>query len=91
MLDNLKKLNIIPLRLDGFSKYIDDVDLSEYDKIICMYESEHKPMVLGKPKLQKSLFEYCDIIDQPKVKSEISLPKCYQKVKNLLSDFEFSD
>ena len=56
-----------------------------------MYESEHKPMVLGKPKLQKSLFEYCDIIDQPKVKSEISLPKCYQKVKNLLNDFEFSD
>ena len=90
-LDNLKKLNIVPLRPNDFSKHIDDVDLYEYDKIICMDEGEHKPMVLGNPSLQKDLFQYWDIIDQPKVKSEISLPKCYQKVKNLLSDFEFSD
>ena len=63
MLDNLKKLNIIPFRLEDFSKHIDDVDLSENDKIICIDESEHKPMVLYNPSLQKYLFEYWGIID----------------------------
>ena len=66
------------------------IKLSEYDRIICMDESEHKPMVLANPSLQNDLFDYWDIIDRPKVKSEISLPKCYQKVKDLLIDSEFS-
>ena len=87
-LDNLKKLNIAPLRPNDFSKHIDDVDLSEYDRIICMDEGEHKPKVLANPSLQNDLFEYWNIIDEPKVKSEISLPKCYQKVDNLLRDID---
>ena len=56
-----------------------------------MDEIEHKPVVLSNPNLQKDLFEYWDIIDEPEAKSKIFLPKCYQKVKNLLSNFEFSD
>ena len=87
-LDNLKKLNIVPLRPNDFSKHIDDVDLFNYDRIICMDEGEHKPMVLANPNLQNDLFEYWNIIDEPKMKSELSLQKCYQKVENLLGDLD---
>ena len=87
-LDNLKKINIVPLRSNDFSKHIDDVDLSEYDRIICMDEVEHKPMVLANSSLQNNLFEYWNIIDEPKMKSELSLQKCYQKVENLLRDLD---
>ena len=87
-LNNLKKLNIVPLRPNDFSKHIDDVDHSKYDRIICMDEVEHRPMVLANPSLQNVLFEYWNIIDESKVKSEISLPKCYQKVESLLRDID---
>ena len=53
-----------------------------------MDEGEHKPMVLANSKLQDDLFEYWDIIDEPKMKSEISLPKCYRKVESLFKDLE---
>ena len=53
-----------------------------------MDEGEHKPMVLANSKLQNDFFEYWDIIDEPKMKSEISLPKCYRKVESLFKDLE---
>ena len=65
-----------------------DVELHEYSIIICMDEGEHKPMVLANSKLQNDFFEYWDIIDEPKMKSEISLPKCYRKVESLFKDLE---
>ena len=49
-----------------------------------MDEAEHKPMVLSNPKLKEFNFEYWDIIDEPKVKSDVSLPICYSKVKELV-------
>ena len=87
-LDNLKKFNITPLRPNADSTHIDDVELHEYSRIICMDEGEHKPMILANSKLQNDLFEYWDIIDEPKMKSEISLPKCYRKVESLFKDLE---
>ena len=87
-LDNLKKFNITPHRPSAHSMHIDDVDLSEYGRIICMDEGEHKPMVLANPNLKNDLFEYWNIIDEPKVKSELSLPKCFQRVESLLSDLD---
>ena len=69
-------------------RHIDDVDLGEYGRIICMDEGEHKPMVLANPNLKNDLFEYWNIIDEPKVKSEISLPKCFQRVESLLRDLD---
>ena len=53
-----------------------------------MDEGEHKPMVLANPNLKNHLFEYWNIIDEPKVKSEISLPKCFQRVESLLRDLD---
>jgi len=87
-LDNLKKFNITPLRSSAHSIHIDNVDISEYGRIICMDEGEHKPMVLANPNLKNDLFEYWNIIDEPKVKSEISLPKCFQRVESLLRDLD---
>ena len=49
-----------------------------------MDEAEHKPMVLSNSKLNYINFEYWDIIDEPKVQSDISLPICYNKVKELV-------
>ena len=61
--------------------HIDEVQLTKYDQLICMDEAEHKPMVLSNPKLKEFNFEYWDIIDEPKVQSDVSLPICYSKVK----------
>ena len=49
-----------------------------------MDEGEHKPMVLANSKLQDDLFDYWDIIDEPKVQSDVSLPICFSKVKELV-------
>ena len=64
--------------------HINEVQLTKYDQLICMDEAEHKPMVLSNSKLKEFNFEYWDIIDEPKVQSDISLPICYSKVKELV-------
>ena len=85
-LENLKAFNIIPKRPNDLSKHIKDVNLENYDKIICMDEVEHKPMVNSDPKLSNYNFEYWNITDMPKVDSDVSLPICYKKVENLLNE-----
>ena len=85
-LENLKVFNIIPKRPNDLSKHIKDVNLENYDKIICMDEDEHKPMVNSDPKLSNYNFEYWNITDMPKVDSDVSLPLCYKKVENLLNE-----
>ena len=87
-LDNLKKFNITPLRPNDHSIHIEEVDIHEYDRIICMDEGEHRPMVMANENLDDELFEYWNIIDEPQVKSDISLPKCFQKVEDLLRDMD---
>ena len=86
-LDELKKLNIKPKRKNELSMHIDNIELSKYDKIICMDEQEHKPMVESNSNLNNLKIEYWNIVDEPKVSSHISLPKCYLKVENLISNF----
>ena len=86
-LENLKKYDIAPLRPDDLSKHIDLINLENYDKLICMDEFEHKPMVRSNPKLLGYNFEYWNITDMPKVDSDISLPMCYKKVQSLFNNF----
>ena len=85
-LENLKAFNITPQRPNDLSKHIKDVNLENYDKIICMDEDEHKPMVNSDPKLSNYNFEYWNITDMPKVDSDVSLPICYKKVEILLNE-----
>ena len=85
-LEQLKKLNIIPKRENELSIHIDDIKLSQYDKIICMDEEEHKPMIVANSNLSNLKIEYWDIVDEPKVSSHISLPKCYLEVEKLISN-----
>ena len=83
-LEQLDKLNIKPKRPNELSVHIDEVQLTKYNQLICMDKAEHKPMVLSNLKLKEFNFEYWDIIDEPKVLSDVSLPICYSKVKELL-------
>ena len=85
-LKNLKAFNIVPLRPNDLSKHIKDVELEDYDKIICMDEIEHKPMVDSDPQFSNYNFEYWNITDIPKVDSDVSLPMCYKKVENLFNE-----
>ena len=87
-LEQLEKLNIKPKRPNKLSLHIDEVQLNKYDQLICMDETEHKPMVLSNSKLKGFNFEYWDIIDEPKVQSDVSLPLCYKKVKELVADLK---
>ena len=82
-LDNLEKFNILPKRAEELSVHIKNIDLDQYDRLICMDKNEHKPMVLPDPQLSAFKFEYWDITDMPKVHSNISLPKCYKQVESL--------
>ena len=82
-LDNLEKFNILPKRADELSVHINNIDLNQYDRLICMDKNEHKPMVQSDSHLSTFKFEYWDITDMPKVDSNISLPKCYKQVESL--------
>ena len=84
-LEQLELLNIIPLRENELSMHVDDLYLSDYKKIICMDEEEHRPMVEVNQKLKHRDLEYWNIVDEPKVSGKISLPMCYRKVENLVS------
>ena len=72
-----------PKRADELSVHINNIDLNQYDRLICMDKNEHKPMVQSDPYLCTFKFEYWDITDMPKVDSDISLPKCYKQVESL--------
>ena len=86
-LEQLEYLNIEPQRKDELSIHINDLDLKDFHKIICMDEEEHRPMVAMNNHLNKFNIEYWNIVDEPMVSSKISLPACYNKVKGLITEF----
>ena len=85
-LEQLKYFNIDPKRRDELSVHINDLDLKDYHKIICMGEEEHRPMVEMNDQLIKIKVDYWNIVDEPIVSSQISLPLCYEKVKSLIEE-----
>lgn len=87
-MNELERLKIEPLRSNEESVHIDDIDVSIYDQIICMDEEEHKPMVRSNELLSGFTFQYWNIVDMPKVSSDISLPKCYKKVESLIDQLK---
>ena len=85
-LQQLEYFNIEPQRKDELSVHINDLDLKDYHKIICMDEEEHRPMVEMNDQLFKVNVDYWNIVDEPMVSSRISLPLCYKKVKSLVEE-----
>ena len=84
-LQQLKYYNINPSRKDDLSIHINDLDLNVYDMIICMDEVEHRPMVEMNDQLNKINIDYWNIVDEPMVSSKVSLPVCFDKVKDLVT------
>ena len=84
-LEKLKFLNIIPKRKDELSIHINDLDLKQFDQVICMDKSEHQPMVRKNKNLTNLNIEYWDIVDEPLVSRDISLPQCYKRVEKLVN------
>tara|TARA_B100000212_G_scaffold190122_1_gene143306 strand:+ start:1073 stop:1510 length:438 start_codon:yes stop_codon:yes gene_type:complete len=84
-LQQLKYYNINPSRKDDLSIHINDLDLNVYDMIICMDEVEHRPMVEMNDQLNKTNIDYWNIVDEPMVSSKVSLPVCFDKVKDLVT------
>ena len=85
VLRQLKLLNILPKRKDELSIHINDLDLKQFDQIICMDKNEHQPMVRKNKNLINLNIEYWDIVDEPLVSRNISLPQCYAKVEKLVN------
>ena len=85
-LQQLAYFNIEPQRKDELSVHINDLDLKDYHKIICMDEEEHRPMVEMNDQLFKFNVDYWNIVDEPMVSSQISLPLCYRRVKSLVEE-----
>lgn len=83
-LEHLKLLNIVPKRKDELSTHIDDLNLKQFDKIICLDKNEHQPMVRKNKNLTNFTMEYWNIVDEPLVSRSISLPQCYKKVEKLV-------
>ena len=84
-LEQLKLLNIVPRRKDELSIHINDLDLKQFDQVICMDKNEHQPMVRKNKNLINLNIEYWDIVDEPLVSRNISLPQCYKKVEKLVN------
>jgi len=82
--DELDRLNIDPIRAEEFSIHVDDIDLKNYNMIICMDEKEHKPMVESNSNVKEMNIIYWNIVDEPLASSNISLPKCYEKIQELI-------
>ena len=87
-MNELERLKIEPLRSNEDSVHINDIDVSIYDQIICMDEEEHKPMVRSNELLSGFIFQYWNIVDMPKVPSDISHPRCYKKVETLIDQLK---
>ena len=85
-LQQLHYYKIKPKRKDEFSVHIDELTLTNYDKIICLDEAEHRPMVNRNARLNKIEIDYWNIIDEPTVSSSISLPQCYKMVEDLVAE-----
>lgn len=83
-LDKLKLFKIKPLRSDDLSIHINEIELTDYKKIICLDKNEHKPMVEQNRNLKNIKIEYWNIIDEPMLSSNISLPRCFTKVEELI-------
>lgn len=84
-LEQLKVLNIVPRRKDELSIHINDLDLTQFDQVICMDKDEHQPMVRKNKNLINLNIEYWDIVDEPLVSRDISLPQCYKRVEKLVN------
>ena len=84
-LEKLKLLNIIHKRKDELSIHINDLDLKQFDQVICLDKSEHQPMVRKNKNLTNLNIEYWDIVDEPLVSRDISLPQCYKRVEKLVN------
>ena len=84
-LQQLKYYNINPSRKDDLSIHINNLDLNVYNMIICMDEVEHRPMVEMNDQLNKINIDYWNIVDEPMVSSKVSLPICFDKVKDLVT------
>ena len=84
-LEQLKLLNIVPRRKDELSIHINDLDLKQFVQVICMDKDEHQPMVRKNKDLINLDIEYWDIVDEPLVSRNISLPQCYTKVEKLVN------
>ena len=84
-LHQLKNYNINPSRKDDLSIHINNLDLNVYNMIICMDEVEHRPMVEMNDQLNKINIDYWNIVDEPMVSSKVSLPVCFDKVKDLVT------
>tara|TARA_Y100001968_G_C18882212_1_gene492223 strand:- start:107 stop:556 length:450 start_codon:yes stop_codon:yes gene_type:complete len=85
-LQQLHYYKIKPKRKDEFSVHIDELTLTNYDKIICLDEAEHRPIVNRNLRLKEIKIDYWDIVDEPMVSSSISLPKCYKMVEDLVKE-----
>ena len=84
-LDKLELLKIHPMRENELSIHVNNIVLSDYVKIICLDEKEHRPMIQNNNLLKDINIEYWNIVDEPAVSSDISLPICYKKVEKLVS------
>ena len=84
-LEQLKLLNIVPRRKNELSIHINDLDLKQFSKVICMDKNEHQPMVRKNKNLTNLNIEYWDIVDEPLVSRDISLPQCYKRVEKLVN------
>jgi protein-tyrosine phosphatase len=85
-LDELLRLKIKPVRANEDSIHVNDIKLKNYDMIICMDEKEHKPMILLNSAFNGKNIIYWNIIDEPYVSANVSLPKCYKKIRDLISE-----
>ena len=82
------------LENDPDLKYLREVNTKygSKDFLVLTYTPEDKLLddntIENLTNLKNDLFEYWNIIDEPKVKSEISLPKCFQRVESLFRDLD---
>ena len=83
-LEELNRLNIEPIRAEQYSIHVDDIDLNNYDMVICMDEEEHRPMVELNSNFKELNITYWNIVDEPLASSHLSLPRCYEKVQDLI-------
>ncbi len=83
-LDMLESFDIKPMISNDLSKHINEIKLTDYKKIICLDKKEHKPMVELNNRLIDIKIDYWDIVDEPEVSSQVSLPKCYKKINELI-------
>ncbi|MEM6632700.1 MAG: low molecular weight phosphatase family protein [Bacteroidota bacterium] len=86
--DFLTQKEIPILGLDRMPRSLIEEDFALFDRILCMDEQEHRPMMQARFSAYENVVEYWEVRDVQFESSRVALPLLFQNVEQLVQELE---